>query len=133
MSRVVETMTGINDSSKKIAEIIRVIDGIGFQTNILALNAAVEAARAGEHGRGFAVLAEISAASAEQSTGIDQVGKAVSQMDQSTQRNTALIEECAAASETLSQQARQLVEAVAAFKTVRSDLTHSNPALSFSA
>jgi len=173
MGRVVETITGISDSSKKIADIIGVIDGIAFQTNILALNAAVEAARAGEQGRGFAVVAgevrslahrsaeaarevrnlvhtsvervaegtvlvdeagktmqeivsairrvtdivaEISVATSEQSTGISQVGEAVSNMDQATQQNAALIEQSAAATESLSKQARQLVESVAAFK-----------------
>jgi methyl-accepting chemotaxis protein len=155
---VVETMTGINDSSKKIAEIISVIDGIAFQTDILALNAAVEAARAGDQGRGFAVVAgevrnltrrsaaaakeiktltstsvervtqgtalvnqagttmseivsatkrvteivgEISVASNEQSVAVGQVGEAVSQMDQVTQQNAALVEEGAAAAESL--------------------------------
>ncbi|MDH4418690.1 MAG: methyl-accepting chemotaxis protein [Acidovorax sp.] len=173
VAEVVTTMKGINDSSKKIADIISVIDGIAFQTNILALNAAVEAARAGEQGRGFAVVAgevrnlaqrsaaaakeiktlitdsverveqgtvlvdkagttmtevvgairrvtdimgEISAASSEQSTGVSQVGEAVTQMDQVTQQNAALVEEMAAAAGSLSHQAQALVGAVAVFK-----------------
>lgn len=173
VARVVDTMKGINDSSKKIADIISVIDGIAFQTNILALNAAVEAARAGEQGRGFAVVAgevrtlaqrsadaakeiktlisasverveqgstlvdqagvtmtevvssirrvtdimgEISAASAEQSQGVSQVGEAVTQMDQVTQQNAALVEEMAAAATSLKGQAQDLVSAVAVFK-----------------
>ena len=173
VAQVVQTMKGINDSSKQIADIISVIDGSAFQTNILALNAAVEAARAGEQGRGFAVVAgevrtlaqrsaeaakqikglimasvervdagsvladkagttmeevvssirrvtdimgEISAASAEQSQGVSQVGEAVGQMDQVTQQNAALVEESAAAADSLKAQALTLVQTVAVFK-----------------
>ena len=186
VSQVVTTMKGINDSSKKIADIISVIDGIAFQTNILALNAAVEAARAGEQGRGFAVVAsevrslagrsadaakeikglinasverveqgtrlvdqagvtmtevvnsikratdimgEISAASAEQSTGVAQVGEAITQMDQVTQQNAALVEESAAAAESLKGQAQQLVSAVAVFKLGQDQGSYTSPAL----
>ena len=173
VGQVVETMREINTSSRKISDIIQVIDGIAFQTNILALNAAVEAARAGEQGRGFAVVAsevrslagrsadaakeikslinasvervehgtalvdqagatmtevvtsiqrvtdimgEISAASSEQSLGVAQVGEAVTQMDQATQQNAALVEEMAAAASSLKSQAQDLVQAVAVFK-----------------
>ncbi len=169
----VETMAAIAESSKKIADIISVIDGIAFQTNILALNAAVEAARAGEQGRGFAVVAaevrnlaqrsanaakeiktmigdsvskvdagtaqvnetgqrmqdivqsikrvtdlvaEISAASIEQSSGIEQINQAIIQMDDVTQQNAALVEQAAAAAESMSDQARQLTEVIAVFK-----------------
>ena len=173
VARVVDTMKGINDSSRQIADIIGVIDGIAFQTNILALNAAVEAARAGEQGRGFAVVAsevrslagrsadaakqikelitasvdrvqqgstlvdqagatmgevvaairrvtdimgEISAASGEQSAGVAQVGEAITQMDQATQQNAALVEESAAAAAALKQQARELLAAISQFR-----------------
>ena len=173
VSQVVTTMDEINASSKKIADIIGVIDGIAFQTNILALNAAVEAARAGEQGRGFAVVAgevrslaqrsaeaareikgligtsvdrvetgsrlvqdagatmgdivasvkrvsdiigEISAAASEQRGGIGQVGNAVNQLDQMTQQNAALVEEGAAAAESLKEQAQTLTRLVATFR-----------------
>ncbi|QPF73085.1 HAMP domain-containing protein [Roseateles sp. DAIF2] len=173
VGQVVATMDEINTSSKKINDIIGVIDGIAFQTNILALNAAVEAARAGEQGRGFAVVAsevrslaqrsaeaakeiktligasvdkvetgsrlvqeagssmdeivssvqrvsdiigEITAAAAEQSDGIGQVNQSVLQLDQMTQQNAALVEESAAAAESLRDQAQRLVEAVAVFR-----------------
>jgi len=173
VAQVVSTMQEIADSSKRIGDIIGVIDGIAFQTNILALNAAVEAARAGEQGRGFAVVAsevrslaqrsanaakeiktligssvervdtgarqvdaagdamnsivaqvervgtlirEISHSAAEQSTGIGQVGHAVAQLDQVTQQNASLVEESAAASESLREQAARLAEIVRQFK-----------------
>ncbi len=184
VSQVVETMNAIDASSHKMADIINVIDGIAFQTNILALNAAVEAARAGEQGRGFAVVAtevrnlaqrsaaaareiktliddsvnrveagsrlveeagvtmnevvtsikqvhdimtEITAASAEQSDGIEQVNQAITQMDQVTQQNAALVEEAAAAAESLQDQANQLVDAVSLFRTGQdSNVTAAN-------
>jgi methyl-accepting chemotaxis protein len=173
VAEVVNTMGAINDSAHRMTEIIGVIDGIAFQTNILALNAAVEAARAGEQGRGFAVVAsevrslaqrsaaaakeikdliehssekvesgselveqagrtmgevvasvkrvtdiigEISAASQEQSAGIEQVNQAIVQMDQVTQQNAALVEEAAAAAGSMQEQASSLARAVSVFK-----------------
>lgn len=173
VTAVVDTMNEISDSSRQMADIVNVIDGIAFQTNILALNAAVEAARAGEQGKGFAVVAgevrslaqrsaqaakeikqlidesqakveagarqarqagevmrevvgsvegvttimgEISSASYEQSDGIEQVNRAVAEMDGVTQQNAALVEQAAAAAGSLQEQAARLAEAVAVFK-----------------
>ncbi|MFZ6773921.1 methyl-accepting chemotaxis protein [Undibacterium sp. SXout7W] len=173
VAQVVDTMVAINDSAKKIVDIIGVIDGIAFQTNILALNAAVEAARAGEQGRGFAVVAsevrtlaqrsagaakeikaligdsvekvdagsklvnhagatmdeivasvkrvtdimgEITSASKEQEVGIEQINQAISEMDTVTQQNAALVEQAAAAAESLQDQAGNLVQVVSIFK-----------------
>lgn len=188
---VVNTMGAINESARKIVDIISVIDGIAFQTNILALNAAVEAARAGEQGRGFAVVAaevrnlaqrsanaakeikeliadsvnkttegtqqveaagktmkeivnsvkqvtdimsEIAISSGEQSIGIAHINNAIMKMDDATQQNTALVEEAAAAAESLMEQAEELMSSVSVFtieeqsnSTRRSSVNRSKP------
>ena len=187
VGQMVDTMTAINESSRKIVDIIGVIDGIAFQTNILALNAAVEAARAGEQGRGFAVVAsevrtlaqrsaaaakeiksligdsvdkvdsgsklvgqagqtmndvvasvkrvtdivgEITEASREQGQGIEQINEAVTQMDQVTQQNAALVEEAAAAAQSLQHQASNLSRIVGVFKIDGNRLAHDAAAAS---
>ncbi|MFO1321772.1 MAG: methyl-accepting chemotaxis protein [Burkholderiales bacterium] len=184
VGRVVQTMESITESSAKIADIISVIDGIAFQTNILALNAAVEAARAGEQGRGFAVVAtevrnlaqrsagaakeiktlisdsvekvqagsrlvdqagetmqeivgsvkrvtdimsEITAASVEQSSGIEQVNQAITQMDEVTQQNAALVEQAAAAAESLEEQSQALEAVVATFRIAGAGTVRREP------
>jgi methyl-accepting chemotaxis protein len=186
VSDLVLTMGGVNESARKIADIIGVIDGIAFQTNILALNAAVEAARAGEQGRGFAVVAsevrnlaqrsaaaakeikiliddsvskvtqgnrqaaqagatmievvnsvqrvtdimsEISAASHEQSQGIEEVNKAITQMDETTQQNAALVEQAAAAAQAMQDQAHHLESLVNKFQLDGVEQQYQAPSL----
>lgn len=181
VAEVVHTMDSINESSKRIVDIISVIDGIAFQTNILALNAAVEAARAGEQGRGFAVVAsevrslaqrsagaareikelidnsvakvgdgcklvdqagatmddvvasvkrvtdimsEITQASQEQSDGIEQINRAISQMDEVTQQNASLVEQAAAASESMKEKADTLAQVVSVFRFQESSVAN---------
>jgi methyl-accepting chemotaxis protein len=178
MQQVAATMRRIDESGRRVAEILGTVEGIAFQTNILALNAAVEAARAGEQGRGFAVvaaevrtlahrsaqaakeiksllgessgsveagrqlvdaaeetmtrvvasvaevtqvLADIALASREQSSGIQEINQAISQVDSVTQQNAALVEEAAGAAESFQREARQLVDVVGRFKTDRND------------
>lgn len=182
VSQVVHTMGSIKESSRKIVDIIGVIDGIAFQTNILALNAAVEAARAGEQGRGFAVVAaevrslaqrsasaakeikqlisdsvekvdlgsnlvdeagrtmelivksvkqvtdimgEITAATQEQSNGIEEVNQAITQMDEMTQQNAALVEQAAAAAASMQEQAENLLQSVSIFKLSNEQREHA--------
>jgi methyl-accepting chemotaxis protein len=186
VSQVVATMDSIHTSSTRIADIISVIDGIAFQTNILALNAAVEASRAGEHGRGFAVVAnevrtlaqrsaaaaseikslisasvgqigsgsqlvhragttmdeivrsvkqvtdimgEISSASRDQIAGIEQVNQAMVEIDGTTRRNASLVDDAAAATQSLQDQAKHLEEMVAVFKLSGAELRQREPAL----
>jgi len=187
VSRTIQTMAEINDSAQRIADIIGVIDGIAFQTNILALNAAVEAARAGEQGRGFAVVATevrslaqrsasaakeikelinesvsrveagstvvnqagstmsevvaaisnvaeimngITVASQEQTSGIEEIGRAIAQMDQTTQQNAAMVEQASAAAASLKEQAASLARSLSVFRLSAGD---GNPALGHSA